>query len=121
MAILDTLKSKKTPAKKSASAEKTVREKKGLHIQNVISRPRITEKAAIMADDNNAYSFIVDQRATKIDILHAVKLIYKVQAIRVNVINSKPKQVRRRNTIGTKSGFKKAIVFLKDGDKIEFV
>jgi large subunit ribosomal protein L23 len=133
MAILDTLTGKgaEEPKKKAAPKKKTtasakkadpvVREKSGLHIENVIQRPRITEKAAISADDNNAYAFMVDPRATKSDVAAAIKKVYDVVPTRVNMVNTKPKQVRRGGRLGQKSGFKKAIVFLKKGDKIEFV
>lgn len=134
MAILDSLKKKdtgkkETGAKKKAAPKETAAkksapimpEKKGLHIDEVIKRPRITEKAAISADDRNAYAFEVDRRATKRDVAAAIARIYEVTPVRVNIINTKPKEVFRRNKKGVKSGFKKAIVFLKDGDKIEFV
>lgn len=136
MAILDTLMKKDAPAKKAAQPVRgggkkkasaknakvpVMRAKKGIHIENVIQRPRITEKAAIAADDNNAYAFIVDSRATKADVAAAVHHIYEVIPAKVNIINAKPKQVRRGNKLGTKAGFKKAMVFLKKGDKIEFV
>ena len=125
MAILDTLKKKGTTrtAKKAAprSARAATQDRKGLTIDTVIHRPRVTEKAAIIADDNGAYTFVVDPRAQKADVARAIKSIYDVVPERIRIINTKPKKVQRRNVRGVKSGFKKAIVFLKKGDKIEFV
>lgn len=130
MAILDRFTKKDTSKKKVSTKKKEVtknpkvpviRAKKGVHIENVIKRPRITEKASISADDNNAYAFIIDSRATKKDVIAAIYYIYELIPVKVNIINTKPKQVRRGNKLGVKSGFKKAMVFLRDGDKIEFV
>lgn len=89
----------------------------------VIVRPHITEKAAIKTGDN-VYVFEVASRATKHEIMKAVIVLYKVAPIKVNIVRRAPRKVAqrsRRGTPGTKSGMKKAYVYLKKGDKIEFV
>ncbi|MEZ4103150.1 MAG: 50S ribosomal protein L23 [Candidatus Paceibacterota bacterium] len=60
-------------------------------------------------------------KASKLEIVKAIKSIYKVTPIKVNVVAVPKKRVVRKNTLGVKGGGKKAYVFLKKGDKIEFV
>lgn len=90
-------------------------------LSSVILKPRITEKAAVYADGSNAYSFDVSPRSNKTEIAQAIEAIYKVKPIKVNIIKIPRKTVRVRGTMGVKGGGKKAVVFLKKGDQIEFV
>lgn len=87
----------------------------------VILRPRITEKAAVKADESNCYAFDVAAGATKTDIKSAIAQIYKVVPTKVNIINIPKKPVRTRARMSVKGGGRKAYVFLRKGDKIEFV
>ncbi len=87
----------------------------------VILRPRITEKAAVKADESNCYAFDVVAGATKTDVKSAIAQIYKVAPVKVNIINIPKKPVRTRARMALKGGGRKAYVFLKKGDKIEFV
>jgi len=87
---------------------------------SVIKNPRITEKAAYAAD-RRVYTFDVFPRATKLTIEKAIKEIYKVTPVKVNIVAIPKKSVYRKNSIGTKGGGKKAYVYLKKGDKIDFV
>ena len=89
-------------------------------IANVLVRPHITEKAA-SESVHNAYAFEIASWATKDQVKKAVELIYKVTPIKVNVAYLPAKKVVVRGKKGTKSGKKKAYVFLKKGDKIEFI
>lgn len=86
----------------------------------VLLKPRITEKAAIVAE-KNAYTFEVTDKATKPEIMAAVKEMYKVTPIRVNITAGTKKNVYRRGRTGAKTSHKKAVVLLKKGDKIEFI
>lgn len=86
----------------------------------ILKNPRITEKAAY-ASDKNVYTFDVSPRSTKVEVLKAVKDIYKVTPVKVNIVAVPTKKVYRKNSVGVKGGGKKAYVFLKKGDKIEFV
>lgn len=111
-----TVKETKTKAVASKKAEGGV----AFDSVSVIRNPRITEKAAY-ASDKNVYTFDVTPRASKIEIVKAIKSIYKVTPIKVNVVAIPTKRVVRKNSLGVKGGGKKAYVFLKKGDKIEFV
>ena len=99
-------------------------------MKKTVSRPndilrhlRVTEKTALLSE-SGAYTFEVDPRFGKKEIAEAVKTIYKVTPIKINVI-SIPKQagrmLARRGKRGTTPAVKKAIVTLKKGEKIEFV
>ena len=85
-----------------------------------LKRPRITEKAAILVE-NNAYTFEVAENATKPEIKTAIKSKYKVTPIRINITAGTKKNITRRGKQGVKTTSKKAVVFLKKGDKIEFI
>ena len=88
---------------------------------SVIVRPHITEKAALKAEVARAYTFEITSQATKTRIIAAVKELYKVTPVKVNIVNLPTKLVFARGKRGSKSGVRKAYVFLKEGDKIEFV
>lgn len=79
-----------------------------------------TEKGADMMPFNK-YLFWVDTRANKIEIRNAIENIYKVKVDRVNTINVKGKPKRVRYAVGMTSGWKKAVVTLKQGEKIDVV
>lgn len=87
-----------------------------------VLRPRITEKATL-ATEHNVYVFEVTNDATKIEVKEAMKALYKVDPIKVNMVRMRPRDFvsRMRNRKGTKPGFKKAYVYLKKGDSIELV
>lgn len=88
---------------------------------SVIVRPHITEKAALKAEVARAYTFEVTSKATKTNIVAAVKELYKVTPVKVHMVNLPTKTVFARGKRGSTSGVRKAYVFLKEGDKIEFV
>ena len=85
---------------------------------SVIKRPVITEKATRLQEQGK-YVFLVDTGATKNEIRKAVKEFYKVDAVSIATIREKPVRKRFRNKITMKAGGKKAIVTLKEGQKIE--
>lgn len=86
-----------------------------------LKRPRLTEKAGISAEKMNVYTFEVRQDATKTGVKKAITEMYKVNPVKVNIVNLPAKKVFARGRRGVKSGLKKALVYLKAGDKIEFV
>lgn len=88
---------------------------------HVLLRPRITEKASMLASEGNVYVFEVDMMATKKDVKNEVVRLYKVTPLKVAVVPIKRKQVIVRGKYGQTSGGKKAYVYLKKGDKIEFI
>jgi len=85
----------------------------------IIIHPIITEKSTELQQQNK-YCFKVDKRANKKEIMQAVKEIFGVEPIACNTINVKGKRKRERYRYGYTSSWKKAIVTLKEGDKIEF-
>ena len=86
----------------------------------LIKNPLLTEKATEMTAWNK-YSFAVEKEANISEIKKAIKLIYKVDVEKVNIINVKPKKRRLGRTLGTKPGYKKAIVTVKKGQKIDII
>jgi len=90
-----------------------------MNISDVIKGPIITEKLDQAREKHRQYSFIVDRKATKHDVARAVQQLFKVsvEGVRTNIVRGKIKRVGR--STGKRPNFKKAIVTLKDGDKIE--
>jgi len=91
---------------------------KGSH--GVIRGPVITEKAGAGMDEGGTYAFAVDVRANKIEIRKAVEAAFKVKVARVNTISMRGKLKRVRWQIGKTPDWKKAIVTLKKGEKIDY-
>ena len=87
---------------------------------NAIVRPHITEKAAILAE-KGTYVFEVAKTTNKIEIAKAIKALYNVTPVRVNIVNLPATRVFVRGKNGVKAGVRKALVTLKEGDKIEIV
>lgn len=89
-----------------------------MRADEIIISPILTEKSNGLRE-NHKYSFVVDRRANKIQIEAAVVELFKVHPVAVNIINvgGKPRRVRYR--AGYTSSWKKAIVTLKDNEKIQ--
>jgi large subunit ribosomal protein L23 len=89
----------------------------------VIKGLRLTEKSNQLSSNHGQYTFEVYPDSNRHSIRAAVEKVFNVTVTRVNVINVKPKKKRslRTGRSGTKSAVKKAIVTLKEGDKIEIV
>lgn len=85
---------------------------------NTLVSPRITEKANSLAQ-KNIHAFIVEENATKGDVIGAVKAFYSVTPTKVAIVRNPGKKVIVKGKNGVKSGVKKAYVYLKQGDKIE--
>jgi large subunit ribosomal protein L23 len=91
-------------------------------IYDVLRRPIITEKSNYQNSALQQYAFEVSSDATKTLVKDAVETLFDVDVIRVNVVNVPPKRTRRwrsRRLMVRRSGYKKAIVTLAEGDKIE--
>lgn len=86
--------------------------------QEVLISPHVTEKATGLARENK-YVFKVHPAAGKIEIKKAVKQVFKVTPVKVNVSNIQGKKRRVGRIQGQRPGFKKAVVTLKAGDSIE--
>ena len=85
----------------------------------IIRTVRLTEKGTRQGDKYNQYTVVADPRANKMQIRKAVQDLFKVKVIKVNTLNVRGKERRQRTAqAGRAPGWKKAIVTLKDGDKI---
>lgn len=89
-----------------------------MNLSDVIIKPIVTEKSTVLADSRK-YVFKVSSAANKLMIMDAVESIFKVRPVAVNVSVVRSKLKRNKYNIGVKPGWKKAIVTLKKGDKIE--
>ena len=92
------------------------------NLSSVIVHPRITEKAVGLSEQN-VYTFVVKRSATKFEVRDAVKALYNVTPVKINIVNKKPAQrlVGSRNSMKLVPGMKKAYVYLKKGDTINLV
>jgi large subunit ribosomal protein L23 len=92
-----------------------------MHWRDIIRRPVITEKSNFLASEYNQYTFVVDSRANKMQIKDAVELAWPdVEVEKVRVANMPAKRARRWRRITTrKPSWKKAIVTLAPGDRID--
>ena len=88
---------------------------------DVIKKPVLTEKSSGLTERQNKYSFHVGRNAGKIDIKKAVEELFRVKVVSVNTATMRGKKKRVRHRIGKTPDWKKAIVTLKEGEKIDFV
>ena len=85
----------------------------------IIKTARLTEKGTRQSEKLNQYTVVADRRATKMQIRQAVQELFKVKVVRVNTMNVRGKARRQRTTqAGKAPDWKKAVVTLKEGDKI---
>lgn len=87
--------------------------------RSLIIRPIISEKS-YAGIEHNRYTFEVDKRASKPEIADAVAEVFNVTVTKVNTMNVSGKTRRLRTSKGVTRSWKKAVVTLKEGDKIEF-
>lgn len=91
---------------------------------DILIRPIVTEKMERLTSKVNQYGFIVDKKANKLQIKKAIEDLYGVTVDSVNTIRYAGKQKTRYTKAGFLTGrtnsFKKAIVTLKNGEKIDF-
>ena len=89
------------------------------NLHDVLMRPVISEKSTLETERNN-YTFAVARHANKFLIKSAVEAEFTVKVLDVRIVRVRSKQKRRgRRTMGTVPGWKKAIVSIAPGDKIE--
>jgi large subunit ribosomal protein L23 len=88
--------------------------------RSIIIRPVVSEKSYGLLDDG-VYTFVVDPRASKIEISAAVEEIFNVRVAKVNTLNRKGKRKRNRKsmTFGKRPDTKRAIVTLAAGGRID--
>ena len=85
----------------------------------VMKKPLITEKSTIVREESNKYFFEVDRRANKVEIGKAVEKLFNVKVVDVKTMIVKGKVKRMGRYQGKRPDWKKAIVTLQAGYKIE--
>ncbi|MBM4122162.1 MAG: 50S ribosomal protein L23 [Nitrospira sp.] len=85
----------------------------------VLIQPLLTEKITAMREGANKVGFLVNKDANRIEVKRAVESALKVRVERVNILNVRGKKKRLGRFVGKRSDWKKAIVTLKEGEKLE--
>ena len=86
----------------------------------IIKRPLNTEKTNIQKEIANQVTFEVDRRANRIEIKRAIETAFKVRVSSVQTMQIKGKSKRRGRIVGKRRDWKKAIVTLMPGERIDF-
>ena len=90
-----------------------------MNVFDIIKTVRLTEKGTRQGEKYKQYTIVADRLATKPQIRQAVQELFKVKVVRVNTLNVRGKDRRKRTAqAGKTNAWKKAIVTLKKGDKI---
>jgi Ribosomal protein L23 len=90
-----------------------------MEVHQIIKRILVTEKSTVARDEFNKYHFEVDRKANKVQIGNAVEKLFKVKVVDVRIMHVLGKKKRLGRIIGQKSSWKKAIVTLVAGNRIE--
>ncbi|MGO8991325.1 MAG: 50S ribosomal protein L23 [bacterium] len=88
--------------------------------QKIIQRPMITEKSTRQKEEGRQYVFEVHRDANKVEIQSAVERLFKVKVLRVRTSNMLGKVKRLGRKQGKRPDWKKAVVTLREGDRIDF-
>jgi large subunit ribosomal protein L23 len=86
----------------------------------IIKQPLITEKGMRLNEEGGTVVFRVDARANKLQIKHAVEVLFNVKVTKVNTLNVEGKKRRIRYREGKRPDWKKAYITLREGDSITF-
>jgi large subunit ribosomal protein L23 len=92
-----------------------------MEAHDIIQTASLTEKSTLLSEKHNKYVFRVSPKANKIQIKNAIERLFQKKVVDVNTCNYSGKWTRTRGPFGRKPKWKKAIVTLKEGDKIELV
>ena len=87
---------------------------------DIIIRPVVTEKTNIQKEEANQVTFEVDRKANRIEVRRAIERIFNVKVVNVRTMQIRGKFKRRGRVLGKRRDWKKAIVTLRPGDRIEF-
>ncbi|NLJ84405.1 MAG: 50S ribosomal protein L23 [Halanaerobiaceae bacterium] len=87
--------------------------------RDIIIAPVISEKSIAMIEQSNTYTFKVDKRANKVEIRKAIEEIFNVNVLKVNTVNMLGKTRRLGYQQGKRPDWKKAMVKLAEGNRIE--
>ena len=92
-----------------------------MELYQIIKRALLTEKSTIGRESANQYNFEVDSKANKIEVKQAIEKIFKVKVLAVRVLGVHGKVKRVGKAVGKKKDWKKAIVTLAPGERIETI
>ena len=87
---------------------------------DIIRRPVITEKTSIQKEVSNQFTFEVDRTANRLEIKKAVESVFNVKVAGVRTMQVKGKTKQRGRIAGKRRDWKKAIVTLMPGERIDF-
>jgi large subunit ribosomal protein L23 len=87
--------------------------------REIIVRPVVTERSTTLGEEKDAFTFIVAQDANKLEIRRAVEELFDVKVRSVNTMRYRGKLRRIGRSIGRRPGYKKAIVTLAEGERID--
>lgn len=87
---------------------------------DIIIRPVVTEKTNIQKEAANQVTFEVDRKANRIEVRRAIERIFNVRVVNVRTMQVRGKFKRRGRILGKRRDWKKAIVTLRPGERIEF-
>jgi large subunit ribosomal protein L23 len=87
---------------------------------DIIRRPLLTEKTNLQKEQFNQITFEVDRRANRVQIKRAVESIFNVKVAGVKTLHVRGKVKRRGITLGKRRNWKKAVVRLMPGQRIDF-
>jgi len=122
MALFDVFKKEKKktekPVKEKEETKTGALSKASTFVSKEIIKLHIAEKSTLL-NEKGIYVFEIGRKTNKVMARRAIKEKYGVLPRKVNIVNIPSKKISFRGKKGTKRGFKKAIVFLKKGDKIE--
>jgi large subunit ribosomal protein L23 len=90
-------------------------------LYDIIQTASLTEKSTLLGEKQNKYVFRVNPRANKVQIKKAVERLFQKKVVDVNTCNYSGKMKRVRGPIGRQPHWKKAIVTLAEGEKIDLL
>ena len=121
MAIFGKKKTGKTVEKKAAKSPVAISPRRlSVETAKIIVRPHITEKSGMLSQ-NGTYTFEVTRDANTTTVAEAVEVLYKVVPVRVSILPIHPKSRSFKGKPGLSAKGRKAYVYLKKGDTIEFI
>ena len=90
-----------------------------MNAEQIILRPLVTERNMVLRDEQNKYAFSVHPRATKPEIRKAVEELFDVRVVSVTTLSMYGKGKRLGRSVGRRAAWKKAVVRVAEGQKID--
>jgi large subunit ribosomal protein L23 len=90
-----------------------------MEFHHIIKKALITEKSTILRDAHNQYNFEIHRQANKIEVGQAIEKLFKVKVVNVRIMNVPGKKKRTGRFVGERPSWKKAVVTLAQGNRIE--